>query len=176
MHPDYTMLREDDRTLAFIAEYADAFENYMKRVGRKWTGDPLKTLDPYAPKGFNQWDDCEGMRKVCDATGTHYGDFWRAAFEVAFGWDHPHPIPSLFYRKKGESAPNIQFLSSIIRSIEKTAIVVSSLPYYSVEYYVGSAQQKEYFQGLKDQLLGAGRDDIWQRLIRAGKIPVEFGG
>ena len=176
MHPDYAMLREDDRTLAFIGEYADAFENYMKRTNRKWTGDPLKTLDPREPKTFLYWDDCEGMRKVCDATDTDYGDFWRSSFEVAFGWDHAHPIPPLFYRKKGESTPNIPFLASIIKDIQKPGVVVSNLLYYSVDGYVGSVQQKTYFQELKEKVLGMGREDLWQKLIRAGKIPAEFVG
>lgn len=176
MHPDYAMLRDDDRTLAFIGEYADAFENYMKRTNRRWIGDPLKTLEPLFPKDFLYWGDCDGMRKVCDATDTDYGDFWRAALEVAFGWDHPFPIPPLFYRKKGESAPNIPFLVSIIKDIQKPGVVVSNLPYYSVEGYVGSVQQKSYFQGLKEKVLGMGREDLWQKLIRAGKIPAEFVG
>lgn len=176
MHPDYAMLREDDRTLAFIGEYADAFENYMKRTNRKWTGDPLRTLDFCSLRDFKYWDDCEGMRKVCDATDTDYGYFWRSAFEVAFGWDHQFPTPSLFYRKKGESVPNIPFLVAIIKDIQKPGVVVSNLPYYSVDGYVGSVQQKTYFQELNEKVLGMGREDLWQKLIRAGKIPAEFVG
>ena len=170
MHPDYAMLREDDRTLAFIAEYAEGFEAYMKRTARRWSGDPLSGLDYEVPTTYEYWKDCDSMRKACDATDTHYADFWAAAFEVVFGWDHPHPIPPIFYRKKGEDAPNVAFLIQIIKSIEKPVVVTSKLPYYRPENFVGSPQQREYFSGLKKKLLEMGREDAWQRMVEKGLV------
>ena len=174
MNHNYTFLRPKDRTMAFILEYSQRFEDYMKRTNRRWTGDPLKTLDPYAPESFSYWKACDGMRKICDATNTDYGDFWRNAFEVAFGWDHPFPVPPIFFNKKGEEEPNVQFLVSIIREIEKPPVVVSRSPHYTATNYVGSVQQKAYFEELKEKLKGMGREDAWDKFVQNGSVPIEL--
>ena len=171
MNHNYTFLREKDRTIAFILEYSEQFGEYMKRTSRKWTGDPLKTLDPYLPESFAYWKECDGMRKVCDATDTDYGDFWRSAFEVVFSWDHPHPIPPIFYSKVGQEAPNVEFLVSIIEAIEKPVVKMSTSPHYLVEYFTGSVQQKSYFGDLKNKLVDLGREDALVKLVERGKIP-----
>jgi len=173
MHPDYSMLSEEGRTLAFIGEYAQAFEDYMKRTARRWAGDPLKSLDVEYPKTFEFWDACDGMRKVCDVTETHYGDFWRSAFEIVFSWDMPYPTPIFFYSKRGEDRPNTEFLVQIIKGIEKREVVTSTSPHYLPQNYVGSVQQREYFGGLKKKLTEMGREDAWQRMAERGLIPKE---
>lgn len=174
MHVNYTHLPESIRTLAFICEYGESFENYMRDTARKWAGDPLKTLDPYNPEKFDYWKECDGMRKVCDATSTEYGDFWRSAFDLIFSFDHPFPTPPLFFNKRGSGDPNVEFMLRIIKGIEKERVVVSSSPYYKPENYVGSVQQLEYFRGLKEQLAELGREDVWERLVQQDRVPVEL--
>lgn len=173
MHPDYAMMREDDRTLALIGAYCEQFQQYMKTINRKWAGDPLRTFDPKKPKSFDFWGDCEGIRKACDATDTSYDDFWGAAFHIVFEWDHPYPTPALFYRKKG-GGPNVAFLTQIIKSIEKPTVITSNSPYYHPDNYVSAPQQKEYFQGVKKKLFEIEREDIWRRMVKGGKIPLCF--